>query len=274
MTTNDDATEPVWRIYPGRLLILAALAFAALAVLASRPPFPQSLEYHNFADDRTFLCVPNLLNVVSNLPFLFVGVSGLWFVLHRRTGSGTAFLDPSERWPFVLFFLGVGLTAFGSSYYHLQPNNARLLWDRLPMAVAFVSLFAAVLGERIDVKLGVHLLGPLVLLGLGSVLYWHWTERCGCGDLRPYYFVQFYPMLALPLLLLLLPPRYTRTSDLFVALGWYVLAKVCEHPGDRIIYEFGHWISGHTLKHLTAAAGAYWILRMIQYRHRVPPRDK
>ena len=266
MTSNYDPTEPVWRVYRGRLSILAGLALAAVAALACLPPLPQSLAYHHFADERTILGVPNFLNVVSNLPFLFVGMGGLWFVFRQRAGTGTAFLDPVERWPFVLFFLGVGLTAFGSSYYHLDPNNDRLLWDRLPMAVAFVSLFAAVLGERIDVKLGVRLLSPLVLLGLGSVLYWHWTEQRGRGDLRPYYFVQFYPLLALPLLLLLLPPRYTRTSDLFVALGWYVLAKVCEHPGDAVIYELSHEISGHTLKHLAAAAGAYWILRMLQYR--------
>src|SRR5262249_1773023 len=93
-----------------------------------------------------------------------------------------------------------------------------------------------------------------------------WTEQQGRGDLRPYYFVQFYPMLALPLMLLLLPARYTRTGDLFIALGWYVLAKVFEHPGDAPIYALGQVVSGHTLKHLAAAAGAYWILRMLQGR--------
>jgi hypothetical protein len=137
------------------------------------------------------------------------------------------------------------------------------------MSLAFMSLFAAVLADRIDVKLGAGLLLPLVALGIGSVLYWHVTEQQGRGDLRLYYFVQFYPMLALPLLMLLLPPRYTRTSDLFIALGWYVLAKVCEHPGDAAIYALGHAVSGHTLKHLAAAAGAYWVLRMLQKRRGV-----
>ncbi|MGH7171082.1 MAG: ceramidase domain-containing protein, partial [Gemmataceae bacterium] len=206
------------------------------------------------------------LNVVSNVPFLLVGVWGLWYALHRRAETGSPFLDPVECWPFVLFFAGVGLTALGSAYYHLEPNNDRLMWDRLPMTVAFMSLFAAVLAERIDLRLGIRLLLPLVVLGFGSVLYWHATEQQSRGDLRPYYFVQFYPMLTLPLLLLVLPPRYTRTADLFVALGWYMLAKVCEHPGDRPIYQLGHVVSGHTLKHLAAGIGAYWVLRMLQQR--------
>ncbi|HTU23349.1 MAG TPA: hypothetical protein VMG10_35265 [Gemmataceae bacterium] len=266
MTLFNKPREPVWRVYRGRLLVIGALGVAAIAGLVCLPPLPQSLIYHHFADNRTLWGVPNCLNVVSNVPFLLVGVWGLWYVLHRQTETRSSFLDPVERWPFVLFFAGVGLTAFGSAYYHLEPNNDRLVWDRLPMTVAFMSLFAAVLGERIDVRFGIRLLLPLIVLGIGSVWYWHATEQQGRGDLRPYYVVQFYPMLALPLLMLFLPPRYTRTVDLFAALSWYVLAKVCEHPGDRPIYELGHVVSGHTLKHLAAAAAAYWILRMLQQR--------
>jgi hypothetical protein len=160
----------------------------------------------------------------------------------------------------------VGLTAFGSAYYHLHPDNDRLMWDRLPMSVAFMSLVAAVLAERIDNKLGTWLLLPLIVAGVASVLAWHWSEQQGRGDLRPYYFVQFYPMLALPLLLLWLPSRYLKTSDFLLALGWYVVAKLCEHPGDVPLYQLGHVVSGHTLKHLAAAAGAYWILRTIDRR--------
>jgi hypothetical protein len=261
--------KPVRRLSPWSLSALAALGIAAVIGLWSFPAIPQSLSYHHFADDRTLLGVPNLLNVVSNVPFLIVGVGGLCFVLRRREDADSAFLDPAERRPFMLFFAGVGLTAFGSAYYHLHPDNDRLVWDRLPMAVAFVSLFAAVLAERIDVRLGTRLLAPLVMLGIGSALYWHWTEQQGRGDLRPYYFVQFYPILALPLMLLLLPPRYTRTGDFFIALGWYIVAKVCEHPGDAPIFSVGHVVSGHTLKHLAAAAGVYWILRMLQRRRGV-----
>src|SRR5262245_44438504 len=254
-----------------RALVLAGLAVGAAVAFLSLPPLPQDPAYHRFADQRTLLGVPHCLNVVSNVPFLAVGVLGLGFVLGRRAAQpGGPFLTAAERWPYVLFFLGVGLTAFGSAYYHLDPDNDRLLWDRLPMAGAFMGLFAAVLGERAGLWLGLGLLAPLVAAGLASVLYWHWTEGQGRGDLRFYYLVQFYPMLALPLLLVLFPPRYTGTAELVAALGWYVLAKVCEHPLDGPIYALGHVVSGHTLKHLAAAVAAYQILRMLRRQPILP----
>jgi hypothetical protein len=248
---------------------LALLAVAAVAITwaVSQPPLPQDMSYHGFADQRHLLGVPHFLNVVSNVPFLVVGVLGLRFL-----GSGEAvrpggpFRQPAERWPFLLFFLGVALTSLGSSYYHLDPGNERLLWDRLPMAVAFMSLFSAVLAERISLRVGLALLPVLVTAGLASVLYWHWTEQRGEGDLRPYYLVQFGSMLALPVLLLLFPPYYTGTAHLFGALGWYVAAKVLEHPLDAPIFALGGWISGHTLKHLAAALAAYGVLRWVKGR--------
>jgi hypothetical protein len=263
MTTAVGKRDPVWWVYRWRLLLIAGLGIASAVVLGCLPPLPQAREYHHFADDRTVLGVPHGLNVISNLPFLIVGVWGLWSVSRNR---GAPFVDCVERWPWLGFFLGLGLTAFGSAYYHLHPDNDRLMWDRLPMSVAFMSLVAAVLAERIDIKLGTRLLLPLIVAGVASVLAWHWSEQQGRGDLRLYYFVQFYPMLALPLLLLWLPPRYTKTSDFLLALGWYVVAKLCEHPGDGPIYQLGHVVSGHTLKHLAAAAGSYCVLRAIYRR--------
>src|SRR5262245_42133150 len=192
-----------------------------------------------------------------------VGALGVAFLLRRDLDG--PFLHRWERVPYLIFFLGVGLTAFGSAYYHLEPNNARLVWDRLPMSVAFMALSAAVLGERIHPRLCQVGLVPMLTAGVASVLYWHLTEQQGRGDLRFYYVVQFLPLLALPLLLLLFPPRYTRTGDLLGALGWYVLAKVCEHPLDGPLFDLSG-VSGHTLKHLTAALGAYWILRMLMHR--------
>jgi hypothetical protein len=224
-----------------RLLAVAAPGIAGAAFLFAGPPLPQPTSYHDFADQRPLLDVPHCLNVVSNLPFLLIGAAGLRFVLRRdAVGPDRPFLTAAERRPYAVLFLGVGLTAFGSAYYHLDPNNDRLVWDRLPMALAFMGLFDAVLGERVGVAAGRRLLLPLVAAGLGSVLYWHWTEQQGRGDLRPYYLVQFYPILAIPLLLLLFPPRYTGTGGLFAALGWYVLAKVLEHPGDAPVYSLGH----------------------------------
>src|SRR5579863_8715099 len=158
---------------------------AGIAVLMLRlPPIPQSASYHNFADHRTWLGIPNFANVASNLAFAVVGVWGLAFLL--RIDPAKYFVDPRERWPYVLAFLGILLTAFGSAYYHLAPSNARLVWDRIPMTIVFGSLVAAVIAERISVHAGLRLLPFLIALGTGSVLQWYLDELHGHGDLRFY----------------------------------------------------------------------------------------
>jgi hypothetical protein len=249
-----------------RLVLIFALSILAFAALVLVPPFPQDLTYHNFADQRTLLNIPHALNVLSNLPFTVVGVLGLSYLLRAEVmRPGGPFLEAWERWGFVVLFAFVTLTGFGSMYYHANPNNDTLYWDRLPLTVVFMAFFALILGERISLRAGSWLLLPLVLLGVFSVTYWHWTERQGAGDVRFYLFVQFFPLLLIPLLLLWFPPRYTHTADLFAALGCYVLAKVLELL-DAPIYAAGRLVSGHTLKHLIAALGAYWILRLLKVR--------
>jgi hypothetical protein len=192
--------------------------------------------------------------------FLIVGILGSGFVVKAR--NNPSFLAPLERWPFLVLFVGVGLTALGSGYYHWQPNNERLVWDRLPMAVSFMAFFASTIVERIRIEAGVWLLGPLVLLGVGSVVNWRQTD-----DLRLYAVVQFYPLAMIPIMLWFCPPRYTGTGYIWGALGWYVLAKVLElHAVDHGIYALSHVVSGHTLKHLAAAAGAFWMFLFVVRR--------
>ena len=244
------------------LCLLLALAIP-VAVLLLVPPYPQLLWYHDFADQRCLMCVPHALNVVSNLPFVLVGVWGLLFLASRR--SAAAFREPAECWAYWVFFAGIALTGVGSAYYHWHPDNPRLLWDRLPLAVAFMAFFAAIIAERIDLRAGLWLLVPLALLGAGSVLYWHWTELEGRGNVVPYFIVQFYPLAAVPFLLLLFPARYTRAADVWGVIAWYAGAKGLEAL-DRVIYSAGQVVSGHTLKHLVAAVGAYMVLFMLQHR--------
>jgi hypothetical protein len=254
--------------YQTRVLGFIALGVVALGLVFCLPPIPQPQGYHAFADDRTMLGVPNFLNVASNLPFFVVGALGLRLLLRPdAVGPGRPVLEPVERWPFLVFFAGVLLTGFGSSYYHLAPGNDRLVWDRLPMTVAFMGFFASMIGERVGVRAGAWLLWPLVWLGVVSVLTWHLGERRGAGDLRLYGFVQFYPLLTIPLLLGLFPAWYTRGGYVLVALGWYLLAKGLEVGFvDHAVYAAGQLVSGHTLKHLAAAAGAFWLLLMVKYR--------
>lgn len=253
-----------WRVW---LLLLAVMAAAIIVFLF--PPIPQNEAYHNFADQRTLLGIPNCLNVLSNVLFLIVGILGMKFVFSARARAQT-FVDARERWPYFIFFLAVALTAFGSVWYHLNPNDNTLVWDRIPMAIGFMALIAAVVAERIGVKLGVSLVAPLAALGVASVVYWSVTQSRGHGDLRAYALAQFGSLLVLILLLSLFPPRYTRGSDFMVSLGIYGLAKVLEAADHPIYSSLRGIISGHTLKHIAAAISTYWILRMLQLRTRSP----
>ena len=213
--------------------------------------------------------MPNCLDVLSNLPFLVVGVLGLRFLARDRATRGTdAFLTPAERQPYWLLFGGVALTGIGSAYYHWAPDTTTLFWDRLPMTIAFMALLSSVIAERVTLTVGLRLLGPLLALGVLSTLYWHVGEQRGVGDLRPYALVQFGTLIAIPLITGLFPPRYTGTADLVRVLGWYGLAKVFEFFDHGLFHLTG--VSGHTLKHLASGVGAWWILRMVERRRALP----
>jgi hypothetical protein len=243
------------------LLLLTALMAVVFFLL---PPIPQPQAYHHFFDERSFCGIHNFANVVSNLPFAVVGIWGLAFLIRGRSRQTVSFLDQRERRPYLFVFAGLLFTAFGSSYYHLNPTNARLVWDRLPMTIVFMAMVAAVITERISLRAGLWLLPVLLLVGLGSVFQWYSSELRGAGDLRLYALVQIYSALVL-LIALLFPPKYTRGFDLAVVLGFYVLAKIFEIL-DKDIFSAGRIVSGHTIKHLSAAAAGYWILRMLQRR--------
>ena len=246
------AKAPILLIAPAVILAIVAMFF---------PAIPQPLSYHNFADHRGWLGIPNFGDVVSNVPFAIVGI---WGLVVMFTPGKLQFLDSRERWPYLLMFASLILTAIGSGYYHLAPDNARLVWDRIPIMIVFMALLAAVVAERAGVNTGLALFPVLEIVGVASVLYWQSTEQRGHGDLRLYAAVQVYAILIL-LLALLLPPRFTGGSDLVVVLGFYALAKVLEGC-DRQVFALGHIVSGHTLKHLAAAAAGFWVLRMMKKR--------
>jgi ceramidase len=249
-----------------RISVLVLISLFAIAASFFTPRIPQPLSYHSFADQRGFLGLHNALNVLSNLPFLLVGFLGLNSLRAKSArNSEITFIAPQEQWSYIIFFLGVFLTGFGSAWYHDAPSNSTLLWDRLPMTLAFLSLLSATISERINVTAGVRFLFPLISFGIASVFYWQWTELQGRGDLRPYLFAQFFPLLIIPLMLLLFSSRYTRSFDLLPVFANYVLAKVFEFF-DKPIYAFSGFVSGHTLKHLAAAFATYLIYRMLRTR--------
>ncbi|KAG0480528.1 hypothetical protein HPP92_011386 [Vanilla planifolia] len=203
--------------------LVAVVIFVVLMIVT--PSIPQSQEYHNFADKRK-----------------------LFFAWKESYGAG-------------LVFVGVAAVAFGSSYYHAMPNDARLVWDRLPMTIAFTSIIAIFIIERIDEKTGTTSIAPLILAGVLSILYWSFFD-----DLRPYAVVQFLPCIAIPLMAILMPPMYTHSSFWLWAAGFYLLAKVAEAV-DKHIYSFTrHFISGHTLKHLCATMVPVFLTLMLAKR--------
>jgi Ceramidase len=238
------------------------VGFTVLSALAAflLPAMPQPVSYHDFADQRSMFGIDHFLNVASNATFVLAGLAGIAVTLRQ----GTEFASRVERWPYLVFFVGVILTGFGSAYYHLAPDNERLFWDRLPMTIAFMSLLAAQVNDRVDARAGIALLLPLLLVGAASVIYWRATERAGVGNVMPYGVLQGYSVVVL-LLLARQPSRYTRGNDLYWIFAGYVIAKLLE-TFDRPLLALGELVSGHTLKHVAAALAALVVCRMLYLR--------
>jgi len=197
--------------------VLYGLMFISLIALLPLPPLLQNQDYHQFADQRELFGIPNFWNVVSNLPFIAIGAAGLLRFHHNAIT--------------LVLFTGIFLTGFGSSYYHLNPNDSTLFWDRLPMTLCFAAILSAVVEERVDARAGAMLLRPLSAI----------------------------------LILRFFPPKFTGTSYWVAAATLYALAKLLEYY-DHEVYSFGGILSGHTLKHLAAAAACFAILKLFQVR--------
>lgn len=254
-----------WGSRRARLWLIGLLGLALALAVAALPPLSEPRVFRVLADDRSIFGIANFLNVASNAPFLLAGAWGLYFLSRAGTRHPGAFIEPVERLPYALFFLAVALVSAGSAYFHLVPDDARLLWDRLPMSVGFMSLLSAVVVERIGPKIGLRLLLPLVAIGAGSVIYWRWSVLQGSEDLLPYAAVQYGSIAVMLAIAALFPSRYTRGNDLFGLVAIYAAAKVAEVLDARI-YALGQVVSGHTLKHLIAAAAVFWLLRMLHLR--------
>ncbi len=238
-----------------REILFALVVAAAIGGVFLLDAIPQDPAYHAFADRRTFFGVPNFWNVASNLPFLVVGALG-WFWI-RRIAS------PRLATHYRVLCTAIALVGIGSGWYHLAPSNASLVWDRLPMTVAFMALFAALLADRISWLLGRALLWPLVVAGMASIAWWVRTEAVGTGDLRAYALVQFLPMMLTPLVLLLWRDGSLSAQPLWLAIGAYALAKLAEQL-DAVIFAATGFMGGHALKHFAAALATWWIVRAFQ----------
>jgi hypothetical protein len=232
-------------------VLFAVTAFVGIVATFIVPPIAQDDAYHQFSDQATVLGIPNFWNVISNVTFLIVGTLGL-----VRLQS----IVSASKIQYLLFFLGVALVAFGSGYYHLHPSNTTLVWDRLPMTIAFMALFSIVISEFINEGLGRKLLLPLLIVGLLSIVYW-----LVFNDLKVYVLVQFYPIVAILISLIFFQSVYTLKLGYWLLVLAYIVAKLFEHF-DGVTHQAFGWLSGHTLKHIVAALGIYYLLVSFQKR--------
>jgi hypothetical protein len=240
------------------LIVTVALA----AVLAAHGPIAQFAHYHEFADQSVLAGVPHAADVLSNLAFAAVAVWGLLRLWPTLAGA-------AGRHGVRLFLAALLLTAFGSGLYHLAPSDARLVWDRLPIALACAGLLAAVRAECVSALHAQRDVALLAVFALLSVGWWRFTARYGEGDLRPYLLLQLLPLILIPLWQWIYrAPRRDRLAFAF-AFGLYAAAKVAELLDHQVLAALGA-ISGHTLKHLLAAAAAAVIVGRLVDRRQAP----
>lgn len=255
--------DKIPQAHPGRIAALVLLMLGPLAwlMIGHGEPILQDRGYHVFADARTCLGIANFGNVATNALFLLTGLLGMAWCWRNRSGAWHSWL---------VFFTGVALVFAGSAYYHSAPGDNTLVWDRLPMTVAFMGLFAALLSEHVSEHLNAKLELPLLVIalavGIFSVFWWQYS-----GDLRVYVWVQGAPLLAIPYVIAAFPGRYDHRHYLLYGVGFYALAKVAEVLDHEIYAATGALISGHSVKHLTAALAVLCVLLMLKRRQSLTP---
>lgn len=237
--------------------VLALISVSAVVALLFVGPIPQDQNYHLFADSRQIAGVSNFWNVFSNLSFLLAGTLGL--LRYPKLSR----MEIAQG--YLVMCVGIMLVGFGSAYYHYAPSNDTLLWDRLPMAVASMALLFLLLSERVMHAPRRYLLWFLVSVGAAAVFYWSWTESLGRGDLRPYALVQFLPVLLMPFMLALFRQRYLSNRLLLASFGLYIVAKAFEQFDGELLSVAG-FMSGHTIKHVAAAAAVLCIIFAVPTR--------
>jgi hypothetical protein len=225
-----------------RSYILLGISVAVFVAMLFSGPIKQDAHYHFFADARSMHDVPNFWNVVTNFPFIVIGLLGVITVAQSRPN------DAFKELIFCcyVFFIGIFFTGIGSAYYHWFPTNQTLVWDRLPMTISFMAFFSLLIGDTISLKAGKQILWPMILIGFMSIIYW-----TTLGDLRLYVLVQFLPVILTPIILLLYRSQTNSAKYFWMMIVFYAFAKVFESCDHQTFYFCG--ISGHSIKHLFAA---------------------
>lgn len=210
--------------------------------------------FHEYADARAFFGIPNAGDVLSNLPFVVVGIAGL---LAARTVVGL------PRGLVALFFAGILAIGLGSGAYHLHPIDATLAFDWLPIVLALAWLSAMLLADRVDPRAGKIAAVVLPLAAIGSVLWWWGGGGTSAGgDMRWYAFLQLTFVGLVPVILLLYPSGRLARTPLLLGVGCFIAARLMQSADERVLEATG--VSGHTMKHLVAGLAAYFVLRAVR----------
>jgi len=244
--------------YKGFVLIVLFVVSAAILYLLD--PIAQDFAYHKFSDCRSFFGINHFMDVISNFPFVVIGLLGIRLANKAYRKKTMIFFLMT----FILFS-GVFFTGLGSAFYHYDPNNFSLIFDRLPMTLVFTPFFATIIYDYVDRRIGTVVFYSFITLGIYSIFYWYYTELIGLGDLRLYAFVQFFPVVTVPLILLFYKNEHLYSTQIWLVFGAYTIAKICEHF-DGYIFDFLGVISGHTIKHLFSALAVYFIYTIYQKR--------
>ncbi len=226
-------------------------------VLVAQLGLHGNLGGNHFVDSREFFGIPNTADVLSNLPFAIFGIWGL--LLQANTHKAYQPYVGRESFVLALFFIGLIFTTVGSMLYHLTPSDSTLLWDRAGMAFVFAGMLGVAASERISAKSGIWLGLISLLAGMLSLLVWSQTT-----DVLPWMTLQFGSLLLILILAITRKHIKSLGVSLYAVVAWYALAKVFESNDHAIFEATGHWVSGHTLKHLAASLAALPIILALQ----------
>jgi hypothetical protein len=238
-----------------RISALPAIALGLALAVGAMGPIAQDQHFHAFADTSLF-GIAHFGNVASNAAYLMVGVAGMC----RLARVGIA-VPAETALTLRAWFIGFILVAAGSAWYHADPSDASLVWDRAAMTVVFAAATAIYVADRISGRAGLLLLAALVALGLASQLYWH-----ASGDLRAYRFAELLPFALVPAICMLFPGRLTTFRHAAAVIGVFAAATLCEHFDVEIADLLGGATTGHTIKHLISAGAGGLMIAMIGRR--------
>ncbi len=235
-------------------LLLWITALTTIAVFIFMKPIQQDVTYHHFANDTIVFGIANFWNVVSNIGFIVIALSGIYFLLKNKISNIII-------WS---LFAGIFVTGFGSAYYHYTPNNTTLVWDRLPMTIVFTSFFALIYSWCFSTKTGFKIWLVSLVAGIYSVFYWQYTEQELRGDLRLYAIIQFLPIVLIAIIVASNFKKHTfLLQPISMIVLWYVVAKLLEHF-DNYFFEITNLFSGHPIKHVAAAVATFYIYKMVK----------